>query len=123
MTLKYDDAPFLDTSFFLEEGGAPQVDLIPLYNVSGQVILELGETGRRHPVPAPMVAAKEAGWFGSLNEVSESWLQMGKVFVAVGGSKFVFWTGLIAEALDRDVIATDASPLTGAARMAREAVQ
>jgi len=42
MTLKIDYAPLPDADFFTEEE-APQVDLVPLYNVSRQEIVELGK--------------------------------------------------------------------------------
>lgn len=45
-----------------------------------------------------------------------------KIFIAGGGSNSAFWMGLVGKALDRDLIRTEASPLTGAARMAKEAL-
>lgn len=61
ITLKTDNLTPLDTGF-LEEEAALQSELIPLYNVSGQEIIEMGEA-RAEAVCTRGQAYEQKGWY------------------------------------------------------------
>ena len=61
MTLKVDSVLALAADFFTEDS-MPQVDLIPLYNVSGQEVFELGEN-QAEAVCTRGHAYENKGWY------------------------------------------------------------
>jgi len=61
MTLKVDSVPASATDFF-EEESMPQADLIPLYNVSGQEVFELGGN-RAEAICTRGHAYEYKGWY------------------------------------------------------------